>query len=603
MKIDVKKVLIRSLPYVLFFLLCTKLGQVFRFAPGNDASEKLLGLSVGFDTAFASMLPSFHPTNLCIALVGAGIFRLAVYMKGKNARKYRKGVEYGSARWGTASDIAPFINKDFSQNIILTQTERLTMGQVADPDKRNVNQNVLVIGGSGSGKTRYHVKPNLMQMNASYIVTDPKGTVIVECGKLLARNGYVIKALNTIRFSESMHYNPFDYIHSELDVLKLVTVIMENTKGENTKGGEDFWAKAEALYYQALIGYIALEGPEEERNMITLLQMINASECREDDEDFQSPVDLLFEQLATTKPNHFAVRQYAKFKQAAGKTIKSILISCGARLAPFDIQEVRDMMAYDEMELDKIGDRKTALFCIVSDTDTTFNFIAAMLYSQMFNVLCDRALDCGGKLPVHVTCLFDEFCNQKIPGFEHLVSVIRSRNISTHIIVQTQSQLKAMFKDSAETIIGCCSSILFLGGKEPSTLKSISESLGKETIDSYNESDTRGNQRSYGLNYTKLGKPLMTPDELAVMPGSRCVLQLQGAYPFYSKKYDITKHPMYPYLSDADERNAFDVGKYLKRRLHVKPTDVFDVYEIKQDALIESAAEEGGVSSSTTNHA
>jgi type IV secretion system protein VirD4 len=535
---NIKKHVVRIIPYFFIFLFCTKVGQAFRITPGTDMSEKVLGLSVGFSAAFSNLAPSFHPQDILVGAVGAVAVWLAVYVKSKNARKFRKGEEYGSARWGTLRDIKPFINKEFSKNIILTQTERLTLGQIADPEKRNINLNVLVIGGPGSGKTRYHVKPNLMQMNASYIVTDPKGTLIRECGRMLAQGGYIIRVLNTIDFAQSMHYNPFAYIHSEMDVLKLVTVIMENTKDADARTGE------------------------EERNIVTLLQLINASEAREDDEDFRSPVDMLFDQLEKENPDHFAVRQYKKFKLAAGKTLKSILISCGARLAPFDIQQVRDMMAYDDMALDKIGDRKTALFCIVSDTDTTFNFIPAMLYSQMFNTLCDKALTYGGRLPVHVTCLFDEFANQKIPNFEHLISVIRSRNISAHIIVQTQSQLRAIYKDHAETIIGCCSSILFLGGKEPSTLKSISDSLGRETIDTYSESDTRGNQQSHGLNYQKLGKPLMTPDELAIMPGNRCILQLQGVHPFYSKKYDITKHPMYPLLADADEGNRFEGRKY-----------------------------------------
>ncbi len=560
---NIKKHVVRIIPYFFVFLFCTKVGQAFRITPGTDMSEKVLGLSLGFSAAFSNVAPSFHPQDMLVGAVGAAAVLLAVYVKSKNARKFRKGEEYGSARWGTSSDIKPFINKEFSKNIILTQTERLTLGRIADSEKRNINLNVLVIGGPGSGKTRYHVKPNLMQMNASYIVTDPKGTLIRECGRMLVQGGYIIRVLNTIDFTQSMHYNPFAYIHSETDVLKLVTVIMENTKDADARTGEEFWTKAEALLYQALIGYIAFEAPEEERNIVTLLQLINASEAREDDEDFRSPVDMLFDQLEEENPDHFAVRQYKKFKLAAGKTLKSILISCGARLAPFDIQQVRDMMAYDDMALDKIGDRKTALFCIVSDTDTTFNFIPAMLYSQMFNTLCDKALTCGGRLPVHVTCLFDEFANQKIPNFEHLISVIRSRNISAHIIVQTQSQLRAIYKDHAETIIGCCSSILFLGGKEPSTLKSVSESLGRETIDTYSESDTRGNQRSHGLNYQKLGKPLMTPDELAIMPGNRCILQLQGVHPFYSRKYDITKHPMYPLLADTDKGNRFEVKQYL----------------------------------------
>ncbi len=450
--------------------------------------------------------------------------------------------------------------------------------------KYNINKNVLIIGGSGSGKTRFHVKPNLMQMNASYVVTDPKGTVVLECGKMLQRGGYEIKILNTINFKESMKYNPFRYIRSENDILKLVNCIMENTKGEDSKGGEDFWAKAEALYYQALIAYIWYEAPEDEKNINTLLEMLNASEVREEDETFKNAVDMMFDRLEQRDPEHFAVRQYKKYKMAAGKTAKSILISCGARMAPFDIKEVRDMMMDDELELDKLGDRKTALFCIVSDTDTTFNFIASMVYTQMFNTLCDKALENGGALKTHVTCLLDEFANQKIPNFEHLISVIRSREISAHVIVQTQSQLKAVYKDHAETIIGNCSCVLFLGGKEQSTLKEISAMLGKETIDTFNTSDTRGSQRSYGLNYQKLGKELMTPDELAVMDGGKCILQVQGVRPFFSDKFDITKHPQYKYLSDADPKNTFDVAKFVKRRLKVKPEDKFEVCELEAPA-------------------
>ena len=557
----IKKIAVKTLPYLLLLLLFTKVGLAIRLTPGADFSEKVLRLPAGFAAAFSSWMPSFHPNDLLYGATGTTAVWLTVYVKGRNARKFRKGEEYGSARWGAEKDIRPFINRTFSENIILTQTERLTLGQIADPERRNVNLNVLVIGGSGSGKTRYHVKPNLMQMNASYLVTDPKGTLIVECGKMLATHGYKIRVLNTIRFRESMHYNPFAYVHTEADVMRLVTVLMENTRKDGTTNGDQFWIQAEELLYMALIGYVAFEAPEEERNFITLLELVNACEVREDDESYQSPVDRLFEQLAQEKPNHFASRQYKKIKHSAAKTMKSILITCGSRLAPFDVEEIRQLMAYDEMALDKMGDRKAALFCIVSDTDPTFNFIAAMLYSQLFNTLCDKALSYGGRLPVHVTCLLDEFANQKIPNFERLISVIRSRNISAHILVQTQSQLRAVYKDHAETIIGCCSSILFLGGKEPSTLKSISESLGKETIDTYNESDTRGQQRSHGLNYQKLGKPLMTPDELAIMPGSRCILQLQGVHPFYSRKYDITKHPMYPLLADADEGNRFEVGK------------------------------------------
>ena len=534
-------------------------------------------------------LPSFHPRDLLIGAAGAAAIRAVVYFKAKNAKKYRQGVEYGSARWGGPKDIAPFIAPKFDQNILLTQTERIMLGRNKIP-KYNINKNVLIIGGSGSGKTRFHIKPNLMQMNASYIVTDPKGTVVLECGKMLKRGGYEIKILNTIDFKQSMRYNPFRYIRCENDILKLVNCIMENTKGEDSKGGEDFWAKAEALYYQALIAYIWYEAPEEEKNMTTLLEMLNASEVREEDENFKNAVDLMFEQLEKRDPEHFAVRQYKKYKLAAGKTAKSILISCGARMAPFDIREVRQLMEGDDLELDKIGDRKTALFCVVSDTDTTFNFIAAMVYTQMFNVLCDEALKNGGALKTHVTCLLDEFANQKIPNFQHLISVIRSREISAHIVVQTQSQLKALYKDHAETIIGNCSCVLFLGGKERSTLKEISETLGKETIDMFNTSDTRGSQRSMGVNYQKLGKELMSTDELAVMDGGKCILQVQGVRPFFSDKYDITRHPQYKYLSDANPKNAFDIEKYLSHRLTVRPEDVFECCELDAPPVPGNAA-------------
>ncbi len=580
MKTDIKKFILPNLPYLFIFCLAVKVGEAWRLAAGGDFGTKLLHLTDGFTAAFQNPLPSFHPQDLLVGLVIAATIRLAVYVKGKNARKYRKGIEYGSARWGTAKDIQPFIKPKFSENILLTETERLTTGQVMHPDFRNINHNVLIIGGSGSGKTRYHIKPTLMQMNASYLVTDPKGTVIVECGRLLKRNGYKIKVLNTINFSRSMHYNPFRYIRKEEDILSLITVLMENTKGEDAKSAEDFWGKAEALLYQALFAYIWYEAPEEEKNMTTLLNMLNACECREDNEDFKNAVDLLFDELERENPDHFAVRQYRKFKMAAGKTLKSILISCAARLAPFDIKAVRDMMEYDELELDKLGDRKTALFVIVSDTNRTFNFIAAMMYSQMFNVLCDRALEYGGRLPVRVTCLLDEFANQKIPDFQNLISVIRSRNITAHIVLQAQSQLKAVYKDHADTIVGCCSSMIFLGGKERGSLKDVSEMMGKETIDTFNESDTRGSQRSMGLNYQKLGKELMTPDELAVMPGSKCILQLQGVRPFYSRKYDITKHPQYKCLSDANPKNAFDLDKYLRRRFKPQPDEIYDVYHI-----------------------
>ncbi len=582
--IDIKKYLVPNLPYVMMFWFFSKIAEGYRLSAGADAVTKAMAAVSGLGaTITANPLPSFHPRDLLIGIAGAAAVRAVVYFKGKNAKKYRHGVEYGSARWGTQEDIKPFIDPKFPDNILLTQTERIMLGRNKIP-KYNINKNVLIIGGSGSGKTRFHVKPNLMQMNASYVVTDPKGTVVLECGKMLQKGGYEIKILNTINFKESMKYNPFRYIRCENDILKLVNCIMENTKGEDSKGGEDFWAKAEALYYQALIAYIWYEAPEDEKNLNTLLEMLNASEVREDDENFKNAVDMMFDRLEKRNPEHFAVRQYKKYKMAAGKTAKSILISCGARMAPFDIKEVRDMMMDDELELDKLGDRKTALFCIVSDTDTTFNFIASMVYTQMFNTLCDKALENGGALKTHVTCLLDEFANQKIPNFEHLISVIRSREISAHVIVQTQSQLKAVYKDHAETIIGNCSCVLFLGGKEQSTLKEISAMLGKETIDTFNTSDTRGSQRSYGLNYQKLGKELMTPDELAVMDGGKCILQVQGVRPFFSDKFDITKHPQYKYLSDSDPKNTFDVAKFVKHRLKVKPEDTYEVCEVEVPA-------------------
>ncbi len=579
--IDMKKYVMPNQPYVFVFWFFSKAAESYRLSAGQDMVTKSMEALSGLGAVITeNPLPCFNLHDFLFGIAAAVTIRIAVYFRGKNAKKYRHGTEYGSARWGNTNDIKPFIDPKFQNNILLTQTERIMIGRNKIP-KYNINKNVLIIGGSGSGKTRFHVKPNLMQMNASYCVTDPKGTIVQECGKMLERGGYRIKILNTINFKESMHYNPFCYIRSENDILKLVNCIMENTKGEGSKGGEDFWAKAEALYYQALIAYIWYEAPKEEKNLNTLLEMLNASEVREDDENFKNAVDMMFERLEQRNPGHFAVRQYKKYKMAAGKTAKSILISCGARMAPFDIKEVRDMMMDDELELDKLGDRKTALFCIVSDTDTTFNFIASMVYTQMFNTLCDKALENGGALKTHVTCLFDEFANQKIPNFEHLISVIRSREISAHVIVQTQSQLKAVYKDHAETIIGNCSCVLFLGGKEQSTLKEISSMLGKETIDTYNTSDTRGSQRSYGLNYQKLGKELMTPDELAVMDNSKCILQVQGIRPFFSDKYDITKHPQYKYLSDADERNTFHVADFLKHRLKVKPDDKFEVYEMK----------------------
>lgn len=590
-KINPAKAVKASLPYVLAGLLCTKLGEAYRLTTGGDVLDKLLAAFTKLGLVFQNPLPSFHPFDLLVGVVAAVLLRLVVWSKIKNAKKYRHGEEYGTARWGNEKDIAPFINSDFSQNILLTDTERLTLGKIADPEKRNVNLNVLVIGGSGSGKTRYHIKPNLLQMNASYVCSDPKGTVVEEVGRALVQQGhYKLKILNTIDFSCSMHYNPFHYLHSETDILSLVTVIMENTQSKESKGGDDFWSKAEALLYQALIAYIYYEAPEEEKNMTTLLDMLNACECREDDENFKSAVDLLFEQLEQRDANHFAVRQYKKFKMAAGKTLKSILISCGARLAPFDIQAVREMMEYDELELEKLGEEKIALFAVVSDSDPTFNFISAMMYSQMFNVLCNRALTVyHGRLPVHVTCLFDEFANQKIPNWEHLVSVIRSRNISAHIVLQTYSQLKGMYRDNAETIAGCCSSLLFLGGKEESSLKMVATMLGKETIDTYNTSDTRGTSRSYGLNYQKLGKELKSVDELAVMPSSRCILQVQGVRPFYSRKYGLTRHPMYRYTADANPKYTLDVKGYLAHRLKVKPEDEFEVYDLGEADSISAA--------------
>lgn len=576
-----KEYILPNLPYAFLFWLGDKAAECFRLSAGNDAVTKTMGMIANLGGSIShDPLPSLYPKDLLCGLIAAAAIRLIVYYKTITAKKFRNGVEYGSARWGNAKDIRPYIDPKFDRNILLTQTERIMLGRNKNP-KYNINKNVLIIGGSGSGKTRFHVKPNLMQMNASYVVTDPKGTVVCECGRMLLKGGYRLKILNTIDFKQSMRYNPFRYIHSENDILKLVNCIMENTKGEDSKGGEDFWSKAEALYYQALIAYIWYEAPEEEKNFTTLLDMLNASEVREEDENFKNAVDFMFERLEKRDPEHFAVRQYKKYKLAAGKTAKSILISCGARLAPFDIKEVREMMEGDELELDLLGDRKTALFCIVSDTDTTFNFIAAMAYTQMFNVLCNKALKNGGHLKNHVTCLFDEFANQKIPNFEHLISVIRSREISAHVIVQTQSQLKAVYKDHAETISGNCSSVLFLGGKEQSTLKEISAMLGKETIDMYNTSVTKGNQESHGQNYQKLGKELMTPDEIAVMDNGKCILQVQGVRPFFSDKYDITKHPQYKYLSDADPKNLFDVEKFLKCRLRVRPEDAFEVYEMK----------------------
>ena len=595
MKPEIKKLLILNLPYLLFVYLFDKAGAAVRLSPGMDASQKILNLGEGFTAAFASAAPSFHPADLLIGIAGAVIIRLAVYLKGKNAKKYRKGIEYGSARWGTAEDIKPYIDPVFENNIPLTQTERLTMNSRPKQPKYARNKNILVLGGSGSGKTRFFVKPSLMQMHSSYVVTDPKGTVLIECGKLLQRGGYRIKVLNTINFKKSMRYNPFAYIRSEKDILKLVNTIIANTKGDGEKSGEDFWVKSERLFYCALIGYIHYEAPEEEKNFTTLLEMINASEAREDDPEFQSPVDLMFERLEEKDPEHFAVRQYKKFLLSAGKTRSSILISCGARLAPFDIKELRELMETDEMELDTLGDRKTALFVIISDTDDTFNFVVSILYTQLFNLLCDKADDeYGGRLPVHVRCLLDEFANiGQIPKFEKLIATIRSREISASIILQSQSQLKAIYKDNADTIVGNCDTTLFLGGKEKSTLKEISEILGKETIDSFNTSETRGRELSHGMNYQKLGKELMTQDEIAVMDGGKCILQVRGVRPFFSDKFDITRHPKYKYLSDADPKNAFDMEKHIKRRpAIVKPDEEFDVYEIDGADLQEDADSE-----------
>ena len=589
MNINIKKIILPNLPYVLFVWLFDKVGQAFRLAQGADLSAKILNLGGGFSAAFENMAPSLHPVDLLIGITGAVIIRLAVYFKGKNAKKYRQGMEYGSARWGNAQDIAPYMDSDFANNVILTQTERLTMSSRPKNPKYARNKNILVIGGSGSGKTRFFCKPNLMQCNSkafpvSYVVTDPKGTILVECGKLLRRSGYRIKVLNTINFKKSMHFNPFAYIRSEKDILKLVNTIIMNTKGDGEKAGEDFWVKAERLLYCALIGYIWYEAPEEEKNFITLLDLINASEAKEDDEEYQSPVDLLFSQLEEKDPEHFAVKQYKKYKLAAGKTAKSILISCGARLAPFDIKELRDLLEYDELELDTLGDRKTALFLIMSDTDTTFNFVIAILQSQLFNLLCDKADDVyGGRLPVHVRCLLDEFANVgQIPNFDKLIATIRSREISASIILQSQSQLKSIYKDAADTIAGNCDTTLFLGGKEKSTLKEISEILGKETIDCFNTSENRGTQVSHGLNYQKLGKELMTQDELAVMDGGKCILQVRGVRPFFSNKYDIMRHPNYKYLADADKKNEFDIERYMKKKPPVvKQDEPFDLYELE----------------------
>ena len=615
---NLKKLILLNLPYFVVGLVATNLGEAWRLATGTDMSEKILHLFGTLPLALGTPWPSLHPLDLLVGASCGALLRLAVYLHGKNAKKYRHNQEYGSARWGTHEDIAPYIDPVFQNNVILTQTERLTMSSRPQNPKYARNKNVLVIGGSGSGKTRFFVKPNLMQMHSSYVVTDPKGTILLECGKMLQRgtprmrpkldkdhqplkdrhgslvyeavrdksgkivyDPYQIKVLNTINFKKSMHYNPFHYIHSEKDILKFVTALIANTKGDG-KSGDEFWTKAETLLYCALVGYIHYEAPVEEQNFSTLLEMLNAMEVREDDEAFQNQVDLMFEELESRKPNHFAVRQYKKYKLAAGKTAKSILISCGARLAVFDIQEVRELTAYDELELDTLGDRKTALFLIMSDTDDSFNFLIALCYTQLFNLLCEKADDVyGGRLPIHVRCLIDEFANiGQIPRFEKLVATIRSREISACVVLQAQSQLKALYKDNADTIIGNMDSSLFLGGKEPGTLKELNAALGKETIDLYNTSDTRGSNPTYGINYQKTGHDLASIDELSVLDGGKCILQLRGVRPFLSEKYDLTQHPNYKYTADADPKNAFDIEGYLKARLKLKPGDVCDVYEI-----------------------
>ena len=617
-QLDIKKLLILNLPYILMGLFATNFGEAWRMVQGADASQKALSLISVLPVALASWWPSLHPLDLLVGICCGGGLRLAVYLKSKNAKKYRHGMEYGSARWGTHEDIAPYVDPVFQNNVILTKTESLTMNSRPKDPKTARNKNVLVIGGSGSGKTRFWLKPNLMQMHSSYVVTDPKGTILVECGKMLQRgtpkmrpklgkdhqpvkdrhgnpvyetvkdkNGkvvyepYRIKVLNTINFKKSMHYNPFAYLHSEKDILKLVTTLIANTKGEG-KAGDDFWVKAETLLYCALIGYIHYEAPVEEQNFATLIEFINAMEVREDDEEFKNPVDLMFDALEAEKPNHFAVRQYKKYKLAAGKTAKSILISCGARLAVFDIAELREVTAYDELELDTLGDRKTALFLIMSDTDDSFNFLISMCYTQLFNLLCEKADDVyGGRLPVHVRCLIDECANiGQIPKLEKLVATIRSREISACLVLQAQSQLKAIYKDNADTIIGNMDTSIFLGGKEPTTLKELAAVLGKETIDTYNTGESRGRETSHSLNYQKLGKELMSQDELAVMDGGKCILQLRGVRPFLSDKYDITKHPNFKYTADASDKNAFDIEAFLSTRLKLKPNEVCDVYEV-----------------------
>ena len=608
--VNIKKIILPNLPYLLFALLGTKCGQAARLAPGLDFSQKALHILDGFRLAFESLLPSFHPADLLIGVLIAAALRLAVYVRGKNAKKFRKNMEYGSARWGTHEDIAPYIDPVFENNIVLTQTESLTMNNRPKDPRTARNKNVLVIGGSGSGKTRFFIKPNLMQCQSkdypvSFVVTDPKGSIVVECGRLLEKNNYRIKIFNTINFSKSMHYNPFAYIHSEKDILKLVNTLICNTKGDG-KSGDDFWVKAETLLYCALIGYIHYEAPEEEQNFATLIELVNAMEVREDDETFENPVDIAFKELEKDKPNHFAVRQYKKYKLAAGKTAKSINISCGARLAPFDIAELREITMYDELELDTLGDKiydnpdakdgtfkKTALFLIMSDTDSTFNFLISMIYSQLFNLLCEKADDqYKGRLSVHVRCLIDEAANiGQIPNLEKLMATIRSREISACLVLQAQSQLKALYKDNADTIIGNCDTSIFLGGKEPTTLKELNQALGKETIDTFNTGESRGREVSHSLNYQKLGKDLATVDELAVLDGSKCILQLRGVRPFLSNKFDITQHKNYKYLSDANPKNEFDIEKFLSHRLKPKQDEAYNVFEVDMSEEDEAAGE------------
>ena len=578
----IKKQIIMNIPYVLIGLFATNFGEAWRISEGTNASEKFQSLILygGFQKAFANIMPSFDLMDLIVGIVCAAALRLAVYLKGKNARKYRHNEEYGSARWGTHTDIEPFEDPVFANNVILSKTERITMNSRPLQPKYARNKNVLVVGGSGSGKTRFVLKPNLLQMHSSYVVTDPKGSIVNECGSALLKNGYKIKIFNTINFHKSQHYNPFSYIHDEKDILKLVTTLIANTKGES-KGGDEFWEKSEKLLYTALIGYIHYEAPEEEQNFATLLEMLNAMEVREDDETFKNPVDLMFDALEKRNPDHFAVRQYLKFKLSAGKTAKSILISCGARLAPFDISELREITSYDELELDTLGDTKTALFLIMSDTDATFNFLISMIYTQMFNLLCEKADDVyGGRLPVHVRCLIDEAANiGQIPNLEKLVATIRSREISACLVLQAKSQLKAIYKDNADTIIGNMDSQIFLGGSEKTTLKDLNEVLGKETIDMYNTGESRGSQQSYNMNYQKLGHDLMSMDQLAVMDGSKCIVQVRGVRPFFSDKYDLTQHPNYKLTADYDKKNWFDIEKFLDHKLVLKADDIYQIVE------------------------